>query len=243
MKKCFVCDEPKKPNSRFCKTHHPCMEAIKTQALNKGEMEAFDQMFNDEAKCRAAIAQFAKDDPPGKRFRKSIIDWAQWKKAYGVRVSFLTRDTEKEMDETDVVQYETLKRRRIEVQARGEGQRMVADPKIERIGEGVDTRIWITMAKKRERVRENFEENKLEESSKELNNLKQQELQDLKHFAHLSAASNASAFSMQRSKQGPLPQSLPLRKVSKRGVECQWRWQGPPTAPSIRSSSSLSRPA
>ena len=194
MRKCFVCDEPKKPNSRFCKTHHPCMEAIKTQAFNKGEMEAFDQIFDDEAKCRAAMAQFAKDNPPGKRFRKSIIDWAQWKKAYGVRVSFLTRDTEKEMDETDFVQFETLKRRKTEVQARGEWQRMLADPKIERTGDGVDTKIWITMAKKRERVRENFEENQLVEGSKELKNLRQQELQDLKNFAHSSAASCASAF-------------------------------------------------
>ena len=74
MRKCFVFHEPKKPNSRFCKTHHSCMEAIKTQAHNKGEMEAFNQIFDDEAKCMAAMAQFAKDNPPGKRFRKSLIE-------------------------------------------------------------------------------------------------------------------------------------------------------------------------
>ena len=68
-KTCVACDLQKKPNAKFCKDHHPMYESIKLQAHNKGEMEAFHQVFSDEAKARSALAQFTRDNPPGKRFR------------------------------------------------------------------------------------------------------------------------------------------------------------------------------
>ena len=119
-------------------------ESIKLQAHNKGEMEAFHEVFSDEAKARSALAQFAKDNPPGKRFRTNIIDFHRWRRYYGVRISFVESDNEVEMDETDFVVYQVEKRRKTEPWSREEWKRLLANPKVERIGEGVDTKIWFT---------------------------------------------------------------------------------------------------
>ena len=86
-KQCFACDEVKKGNSKFCAHHHPMMESIKNQAKKAGEVEAFNHMFTDEAKCRASLAQFEKDNPSGKKFRKKLIEWYKRKKDFAVKVS------------------------------------------------------------------------------------------------------------------------------------------------------------
>ena len=193
-KKCFVCDLQKKGNSKFCKDHHPMYESIKHQAHNKGEMEAFIEVFACEAKARAALLQWVKDNPPGKRFRKKLIDFHQWRRDYGVRISFVQRDNEIEMDETDFVVYQTESRKKEKSWAHQEWQRLIDDPKVDTSGEGVNKKIWVTLPKTRERVRENFEQNQLSEASKDLKELNDGDVNILKEFAHSSAASQSSAF-------------------------------------------------
>ena len=193
-KKCFVCDLQKKANSKFCKDHNPMYESIRLQAHNKGEMQAFIEVFACEAKARAALLQWVKDNPPGKRFRKKLIDFHQWRRDYGVRISFVQRDNEIEMDETDFVVYQTESRKKEKSWAHQEWKRLIDDPKVDTSGEGVNKKIWVTLPKTRERVRENFEQNQLSEASKDLKELNDGDVNILKEFAHSSAASQSSAF-------------------------------------------------
>ena len=78
-KNCFICVNKKKSNSRFCLVHNPPAEAIKSQAVAKNELKAFEEVMYNKEKCTLAIEEFMRENPPGK-FRKKLIDFGQWKK-------------------------------------------------------------------------------------------------------------------------------------------------------------------
>ena len=111
-----------------------------------------------------------------------------------MRISFVERNKEVEMDETDFVVYQVEKRRKIEPWSREEWKRLLANPKVERTGEGVDTKIWYTKPKTRERVKDNFEQNTVSEGSRDLKDLEDDDVQNHTSFGHSSAASHSSAF-------------------------------------------------
>ena len=73
---CFICPNKKKANSRFCLVHNPPAEAIKSQAVAKNELQAYESVMYSKEKAALAIGQFMMDNPPGK-FRKKLIDFAQ----------------------------------------------------------------------------------------------------------------------------------------------------------------------
>eukprot|EP00959_Pyramimonas_sp_CCMP1952_P254952 5324720-Pyramimonas_sp.AAC.1 len=68
-------------------------------------MQSFDQILNDPVKAQEALDQHARDNCDG-RFRKKVIDWGQWKRQFGIKISTAVRDCE---DWMDVTEYTNMK--------------------------------------------------------------------------------------------------------------------------------------
>lgn len=97
---CFVCEDPKLRNSRFCKNHNRAYENMKYQATTSKELPAFNQVMTDPGKAKIAIDQFMTDNPEGTT-RKRLVDWASWKREHGVRIAFTVREGEVLLDIDD----------------------------------------------------------------------------------------------------------------------------------------------
>ena len=78
------------------------MENIRNQSIRDGQQETFNAIFYEEVKCRTAVERYERENPQG-RFRKKLIDWGQWKKAFGVRIAKIDREVDTLMDETDYI--------------------------------------------------------------------------------------------------------------------------------------------
>lgn len=57
--------------------------------------------MNDAHKAKIALADFARNHCIDGKFRYKKIDWAQFKKNYGVRISVTERDNEEQMDRAE----------------------------------------------------------------------------------------------------------------------------------------------
>jgi hypothetical protein len=58
----------------------------------------------DESKARLVLAEFERDNPPGK-FRKRKIEWAQFKKQHGCRIATIQDENQELMDIDDFCIY------------------------------------------------------------------------------------------------------------------------------------------
>eukprot|EP00969_Alexandrium_andersonii_P344360 15221287-Alexandrium_andersonii.AAC.1 len=108
-----------------------------------------------------ALSDFRRNNYISGKFRKRLIDWAQWKRQYGIRISFTEREKEAQMDYSEFLAHHT---------ARGKGVAWV-DSEWDRLlksdcdreGEGLNVRLWVGLRKTRFRDRTRFEENLVEE--------------------------------------------------------------------------------
>ena len=191
---CFICPERKKSNSRFCKGHHGSMENIRNQAIRDGKVEVFNDLFYDEIKCRSALERFDKENPPGK-FRKRLIDWHSWSKAFGVRIARTLRETDTLMDETDFVAWSMMYRLTTKEVAKAKWKVMIADINHPGEGDGEDRELYVqTVKKQRIRDVERYEDGATTEGSKQMKGLKAEDVDALKQFAGQSANDHTSAF-------------------------------------------------
>ena len=197
---CFICPNKKKANSRFCLVHNPPAEVIKSQAVAKNELQAYESVMYSKEKAALAIGQFMMDSPPGK-FRKKLIDFAQWKKAYGVRTSMKVNDNESEFTAATWQTYAVNTEGYSEDGARLRWKEMAKDANLERSGEGAAMKIWVVTVRARQRTRERYEDAAFEESSKQMKNLENTDVDALKTFA-LSSSANAMNSSFLRSTVG-----------------------------------------
>ena len=96
---CFAarCVEKKKKGGKCCPTHMKDLEAMRYQAEKKGQSESryMKKLEEDSVKLDGALADFARLNPPGK-FRKSLIDWTQFSKKFGVTQNHTMRQSEEE---------------------------------------------------------------------------------------------------------------------------------------------------
>ena len=90
---CLVesCQALRSANARFCVDHKRNTEAMEYQATNSSEPDALDlwkAMKENDAACAKAVYEFSLDNPPDAKYRrKSLIDWAQYRRVYGSRVT------------------------------------------------------------------------------------------------------------------------------------------------------------
>ena len=192
-KSCFICPNKKKANSRFCLVHNPPAECIKNQAVAKNELKAFDEVMYNKEKCKLAVEEFMRENPPGK-FRKKLIDFGQWRKSYGVRTSTAVHENESEFTAGTWQSWATSFGGYDSPRARAKWKEMMKDPNLDRQGEGADMMIWACTIRTRQRTRERYEDGNFEESSKQLKNLSNQDVDSLKTFALSSASSHTSSF-------------------------------------------------
>ncbi|CAK0850852.1 unnamed protein product, partial [Prorocentrum cordatum] len=178
--KCFAasCRSKKKHNGKFCIQHHKGAENCKNQAQKDGEIETYNQIFNDPVKADQALEQYEKDNCEG-RFRKRLIDWGQWKRQFGVRVSTKVRNVEEWLD---VAEYVDIKTKHMpEGEAKEEAKKvkteefkqMCNQPGIEKEGEWPSTRIWVYMKRY---IDSNFEEGS--KQMKDLTKVKKEDGED-----------------------------------------------------------------
>eukprot|EP00969_Alexandrium_andersonii_P085349 3763529-Alexandrium_andersonii.AAC.1 len=57
--------------------------------------------MSDPQKAAMALDKFRKENYVAGKFRKKLIDWAQWKRSFGIRLSFTERCGEELWDFTD----------------------------------------------------------------------------------------------------------------------------------------------
>ena len=69
-------------------------------------MKIHNQVSSDPEKAASALLKLEKENPPGMGHRKSVIDWGQWNKAWGVRDSVKDERPEEEMDVRDFLFYQ-----------------------------------------------------------------------------------------------------------------------------------------
>ena len=84
------CNEKKKSNSKFCQRHRSSYEPMRYQADKENDTEAFEHIMDDAVKAELALEDFQKENVG--RWRKKFVVWAQWKRRYGVVVSFKERE-------------------------------------------------------------------------------------------------------------------------------------------------------
>ena len=164
---CFAarCDEKKAGKSKFCERHRPYFQASQYQAEKTGNMKIHNQVFSDPEKAASALLKLEKENPPGMGHRKSLVDWGQWSKSWGVRDSVKDERPEEEMDIRDYLFYQN-NRGYDEATARQMWEQLIQDPRTEVFGEGAEMTAMVAMKRRRIRGRERYEQGQYQEGSK-----------------------------------------------------------------------------
>lgn len=186
--KCFItlCPDKKRTGKKCCAKHERDVEAMSYQAKRSGESDFFDKMASDPTKLGLALADFDKNNPPG-RFRKALIDWTQYKKIFAHKTERVAQEKEEQYTWQDWVDEKTAagwEANRIDAAWNA----MLANSKFERDGEGYNAEIWIPLRKARLRNTIKAVEARIEEGSKSMKNLKRKDMDVLKGFVANSGA-------------------------------------------------------
>ena len=122
------------------------MENIRNQAIRDGKTEEFNSIFYCPIKAKSAIERFQKENPEG-RFRKKLIDWGAWTKAFGVRVAKIEQEEDVLMDDTDYIAWATVWRLMTREDARATWKELVSDPDHPGEGCGAERELYIVKEK------------------------------------------------------------------------------------------------
>ncbi|CAK9036130.1 Uncharacterized protein SCF082_LOCUS21603 [Durusdinium trenchii] len=179
---CFVCEEKKLRNSKFCKSHHRAAENMKYQAQNAKppELTSYNQVMNDPSKAKIAIEDFMRDNPEGSG-RKRLIDWAAWKRDHGVA-------------ESDAAFKELLQ------------------GPYDREGEGPLTKLWVPKHKERMRDRTHFVESSVTEGSKQLKNSDSKEKESMMQICQSAVGGHDSSFLRSASTKAITNEAGPVKR-------------------------------
>ena len=107
---CLCCSQPRVSNTRFCKEHKRSVDAMWYQAEAEVEKdpdseakEILDEIMADDGRAAAAVTKFSKDNPPTAKYkRKALINWTEYRRSFGVKVT--RRDRTSDVPMTDGVQ-------------------------------------------------------------------------------------------------------------------------------------------
>ena len=181
------CVEKKKGNSGECSKHTRDIAAMRFQAEKAGELKYFEALLRNREQLAKALDEFDRQNPPG-RFRKTLIDWALFKRTFAVTISVTVRASEEEWtwpefkEEKQDMNWslERIKRKWQEL----------LDSDANRTGDGYNAVIWIPKRRVRNRDTTHSITNAVEQGSKATRNLKAKDLKDLKGFVGRAGSSN-----------------------------------------------------
>ena len=189
---CFIatCPNKKLAKSKFCKVDKAAVDAIIYQAEKKGPSikAQVEAVLNDPVQCCKAVADFHKENPPG-RFRKKLIDFSQWLKTYSIEKAITERDQFELFSFQDFSDDKT-KAGWTPQNILSKWQEHMNNPAIEQ----EDDCLWLPLRKQKMRDTIRRISNSYRESSKAIKNPKESDAADLKQFASDSAAAFTDSF-------------------------------------------------
>ncbi len=99
---CFVqgCPEAKKVGKKCCAKHNKDLEAARYQAEKSKEGKYLKEIEQDPEKLSVFLMEFDQNNASG-RFRKSLIDFAQFKKRFSVTANKVEQEREEEFTWTE----------------------------------------------------------------------------------------------------------------------------------------------
>ena len=169
---CLCCDEPRVANSRFCKDHKRSCDAMSYQAETSSDPEAkqiFQDIFADDAKCAGAVKKFSLDNPPTAKYkRKQLIDWVQYKRTFGVRVTRRDRSSDVPKTEREFKLWAVNQKGLTDQEAKDWWKKLLDDPNVDRDYEGYGgaLQLYVPNAEQsRDRMRDRYVDNAQEEGS------------------------------------------------------------------------------
>ena len=179
------CGQKRKARAVYCANHARDVAALKYQSDKAGELGFFDELAADAERLTLALEEFDRVNPKG-RFRKQLIDWTQFKKRFKVTTAVTHRRAREEWTWTD--HQEEKEGRGWEQERIKAGWQKLLDSDYERTGDGFHASIWVP--KRRERMADETRaiDNEIEQASKAVKNLKNNDLEALKDFVESSGS-------------------------------------------------------
>ena len=187
---CIVsgCPEPPKKHGETCQHHDRLIAAMKYQAGRDGELAALSQVLEDPHRLKLAILDFEKNNVIEGKFRYKKLDWAIFKRVYGVRVSFTVREGEEQMDKAEHEEY-FLGKSKSQTWIDSDWNTLLANAKDDdKEGTGANLKLWVPLRKQRFRDRTRFQEGAAEQSTKQEKNVGDTDLQALMKVAESSTS-------------------------------------------------------
>lgn len=185
-KVCFVhsCNERKKMNKRYCAKHNKDVEALVYQAKKKGQDKVLEGIIEDPIRLSMALSKFD-GLHPAVRFRKSLIDRAQFKRKFTVSNVVTMRSGTEEWTCVDFEE-DKVARGWDKSRIQATWQRYLYGPH-ERSGQGFGATIWLPIRRQRLVDTVSSVANESEQGSNK--NMKERDLNDLSNFCHNTGAS------------------------------------------------------
>jgi hypothetical protein len=196
-KQCFVCPLPKYKKSRFCRKHENDKNSLCHQAVRDGKKELFEKLMNDPMKAEAALDKFDRENPPG-RFRKGLIQWADYERFF--TKEFVTKDrrAEEEWSWKDF-RLDRKKSGFDDEECKAEWRELLASD-YDREGESFDAKIWLPSRRQRIRDENTRVGNTVSEKSKPLKGLKAKDCEPFRSPLPSTRASAESSCVISRPK-------------------------------------------
>jgi hypothetical protein len=158
--------------------------------------------MSDAGKAKIAVQEFERDNPSSGS-RKKLIDWAQFKKRYGVRVSITQRQGETQMDIDDWWRQRGQKNGWTRAESDVVFRQHVTNGTFEVEGEGPHLSLWVTDLKQRFRDVTKYVDNEEEESSKQIRDPSRAEREALRRTVRESVPDHSEGFLRSHVEQRP----------------------------------------
>ena len=187
---CFIlqCEAKVKPNGKFCHHRFNIAAGLRAQAMKFNKLRLYETTMADLQKATNACQDWDDNNPPGTT-RKALIDWVQFEKQYGHKVSVTHRHEDVLMDQWDFVAWKASKNMAKDI-AELEWQKLLSDPTNEGEGSGATRKLYILKEKKRLRDDTTYIDALTKEGSNAKKNMSEAEKEKLKAFTGKAASFN-----------------------------------------------------
>ena len=203
---CLSCEEPRYRNTRWCALHNRAAIAAKAQAVAQGEGESYERAVKADDGARQMMAQWEKLNPAGNRWkRKEVVDWAEFKRSYGVRRSKGNWNKYKWMTWKQFKAWGKYKQGWDSDECTDEWK-ILDDGDTERNfgGRKGAEQFYVDCGAYDLKGKENYIDGRMEEGGERIKKAKLEDREALQHFSHASAASASDPFLSGRRTADPL---------------------------------------
>ena len=211
---CLVpgCSDLRRANAQFCALHKRSFDSMQYQAEKEAErmreedddddqedsLEIWNNIKKNEAVLGEEVRKFSIENPPDARYaRKSLINWAAYKRSYGQRVTRRDRASDVPMWEGEFQHWGEGTKRLPGAEVRAWWQELLDDPNVERDYKGRGGRLQLYIPNAilaRDRLRDRYIDNAQEEGSAPIRNCKPKDIQVLRDHVDRQEVNHAADF-------------------------------------------------